>query len=83
MQKVFIPNVFNYIMNNSRNLNFSAAPFYLYKLYEVDPLTGEKTNRTDWDKSIYLNMSLTNMNVTEWSYERNAAETGIMLVESI
>lgn len=76
MQKVFIPNVFNYIMNHSRSMSFPEAPFFLYKLETPD-------NNTDWERSIYLNFSVTDLNITDWSYESSAAETGIMLVESI
>lgn len=76
MQKDFIPNVFQFIMNNSRSMSFPEAPFFLYKLDTPE-------GKVDWQNSIYMNMSVTDLNITYWNYESSVAETGIMLVESI
>jgi hypothetical protein len=50
----------------------------MYKL-----LDGEGS--IDWEKSIYFNMSISEFNILDWSYQtsENETETGIMLVESI
>jgi len=63
-------------MKNERNLTFPEAPFFLYKI-----LDDEK--KTDWEKSIYFNMSISDFNILDWGYNTCGAETGIMLVESI
>ena len=43
----------------------------------------ESERLIDWEKSVYLNMTISNFNITDWGYESGAAETVIMLVESI
>ena len=76
MQTVFGPNLFEYIMKNQRDLSFPQAPFFLYKILDDQ-------KETDWDKSIYFNMSISEFNILNWGYNTGASETGIMLVESI
>jgi len=40
-------------------------------------------NTTDWESSIYLNISISDINIRDWYYDNETPETGIMLVESI
>jgi hypothetical protein len=76
MQTVFCPKLFEYIMKNERNLSFPETPFFLYKILDSE-------RKTDWEKSIYFNMSVSEFNILDLGYNTGASETGIMLVESI
>jgi hypothetical protein len=72
-----MPNVFNYISKTETDLSFPETPFFLYKL------TTNNGKDTDWENSIYMNMSFTNITVKNWNFDTVTTETGIMLVESI
>ena len=83
MQTDFIPNLFNYIAVSQGNLSFPAAPFFMYKLLLNEDDIDRKEDIVDWERSIYFNMSISDFNILDWRYDTGAAETGIMLVESI
>ncbi len=59
-------------------MEFPETPFFLYKLN----LPGKK-GLTDWINSVYMNISVTDININNWKYDNVSTETGIMLVESI
>ena len=55
----------------------------MYKLLLNEEDVDRKEDIVDWERSIYFNMNISDFYILDWRYDTGAAETGIMLVESI